>query len=260
MAALHARGIVHRDLKPHNVLLTAAGAAKLSDMGLSRRLVPDAVSFETLGSGGSAGWRAPEQLGLAQGLAQRQTLALDVFSLGLVVHYCLTGGGHPFGTGVERDANIFHARLDLSALVGQALARDLLRGMLAHDAGARPSVAAALTHPLWWDAPTRLAFLIDVSDRVEGEDRSVRRGMRCFLGAAALSGRERGGARGGWRRGDRPRHWREDRRALQDSEADGHWRGEGVPWRGRRGDTCSATRTHVPGGRTPLRQTQTAPR
>ncbi|KAL6780758.1 hypothetical protein ACKKBF_B11875 [Auxenochlorella protothecoides x Auxenochlorella symbiontica] len=171
VAALHARGIVHRDLKPHNILLTAAGCAKLSDMGLSRRLVPDQISFETLGSGGSSGWQAPEQLAARDGQSARQTLAVDVFSLGLVVFYCLTQGQHPFGSGVERDANIFHGKLRMGRLESQAIAADLVRGMLAHDPRRRPSAAAVLTHPLWWPSAQRLAFLIDVSDRVEGEDR-----------------------------------------------------------------------------------------
>jgi serine/threonine-protein kinase/endoribonuclease IRE1 len=55
LAALHQRQIVHRDLKPHNVLLTEAGRAKLSDMGLSKQLVSEQSSFESHGSGGLAG-------------------------------------------------------------------------------------------------------------------------------------------------------------------------------------------------------------
>lgn len=51
LAALHQRQIVHRDLKPHNVLLTEAGRAKLSDMGLSKQLVSEQSSFESHGSG-----------------------------------------------------------------------------------------------------------------------------------------------------------------------------------------------------------------
>jgi serine/threonine-protein kinase/endoribonuclease IRE1 len=51
LAALHGRGIVHRDLKPHNVLITDAGRAKLSDMGLSKQLVPEQSSFESGGAG-----------------------------------------------------------------------------------------------------------------------------------------------------------------------------------------------------------------
>lgn len=54
LAALHARSIVHRDLKPHNVLVTDSCRAKLSDMGLSKQLVPEQSSFESHGAGGRA--------------------------------------------------------------------------------------------------------------------------------------------------------------------------------------------------------------
>lgn len=32
---------------------------------------------------------------------------------------------------------------------------------------------SVMAHPVWWPGPQRLAFLIAVSDRVEGEDRAV---------------------------------------------------------------------------------------
>ncbi len=175
LAALHEQGIVHRDLKPHNVLLSDTGKAKLSDMGLSKRLIAEQASFETLGAaGGSPGWQAPEQLALRAGKTEgtRQTAAVDVFSFGLLLHYCLTGGLHPYGEGVERDAAILRNRRSLDALKYSPEAEDLLSAMLEPVPEKRPTVAAAMAHPLWWPAPRRLAFLIDVSDRVEGEDRS----------------------------------------------------------------------------------------
>ena len=35
----------------------------------------------------------------------RLTPPVDTFSLGCMLHYCLSGGGHPFGERYERDAN-----------------------------------------------------------------------------------------------------------------------------------------------------------
>ena len=40
-----------RDLKPHNVLLTEGQRAKLSDMGLCKRLFAEQTSFESPGPG-----------------------------------------------------------------------------------------------------------------------------------------------------------------------------------------------------------------
>lgn len=46
--------------------------------------------------------------------------------------------------------------------------------LLPADPDHRPSMHSVMVHPLWWPPPQRLAFLIAVSDRVEGEDRAVR--------------------------------------------------------------------------------------
>ena len=61
-------------------------------------------------TGGSQGWQAYEQLVSRSGGAARQSRAVDVFSYGLLLHYCLTGGRHPFGARYERDMNILQAR------------------------------------------------------------------------------------------------------------------------------------------------------
>ena len=105
LAALHAAGVCHRDLKPRNVLVTAAGRAKLSDMGLSRALPPDQSSFEPTAAGGGAGtsgWLAPERLAGET----RQGRGVDTWALGCLLFYCLTGGSHPFGDRLARDAAI----------------------------------------------------------------------------------------------------------------------------------------------------------
>lgn len=60
--------------------------------------------------GGSQGWQAYEQLLKRSGGSARQSKAVDVFSYGLLIHYCLAGGAHPFGARYERDHNILQAR------------------------------------------------------------------------------------------------------------------------------------------------------
>ena len=176
LAALHHKGIIHRDVKPHNVLITKAGRAKLSDMGLSRALQPGEASsmHGTLSSGvvagaGTLGWRAPERLH-PNG---RQGRGVDVWALGCVLFYCLSGGHHPYGDApLSRDAAVASGRApDLSRLAPWPEAQDLVKQLLAHDPAARPSAGRVLTHPFWWPPDMRLAFLVDASDRVELEDR-----------------------------------------------------------------------------------------
>jgi serine/threonine-protein kinase/endoribonuclease IRE1 len=50
---LHSLGIIHRDLKPQNVLISKEGSlsAKLSDMGISKRLQEDMSSLSHHGTG-----------------------------------------------------------------------------------------------------------------------------------------------------------------------------------------------------------------
>ena len=182
--ALHSRGIVHRDLKPQNVLITPQRRGKLADMGLAKRLgvgVGSDASFEThlagvggtdhgggLAGSGTAGWQAPERL-----LRGKQARSVDTFALGCLMHYCLTGGEHPFGERYERDANVIKGDANLASVRRVPEAADIIGKLIARDADARPSAAEVLSHPFWWSDAKKLAFLVDVSDRVEMEDREV---------------------------------------------------------------------------------------
>lgn len=53
---------------------------------------------------------------LLSGAPHRMTRAVDVFSMGCLLHYLLTGGLHPFGGEYERDQNIMLDRHSLKAL------------------------------------------------------------------------------------------------------------------------------------------------
>ena len=116
--------------------------------------------------GGSTGWQAPEQLMVKDGQLQRQTKAMDIFSLGCVMHYCLTAGSHPFGcNSYDRDSYISKGEADLSGLDKLPLAKQLISSMLEHNPWKRPNMKAVLAHPFWWPDRKRLQFLIDLSDR-----------------------------------------------------------------------------------------------
>jgi serine/threonine-protein kinase len=98
-----ALGVVHRDLSPHNILITAAGTAKVCDFGVAKALgqLHEATSAGQLK--GKIAYMAPEQITGAP--VDRRS---DVFSLGCVL-YEATTGQRPFrGDG---DHQVMHAVL-----------------------------------------------------------------------------------------------------------------------------------------------------
>jgi hypothetical protein len=52
-------------------------------------------------------------------------------------------------------------------------AASLVAAMLAQASGARPPMAAVLAHPAWWHPAQKLAFLVDLSNAMEFQDRAV---------------------------------------------------------------------------------------
>jgi serine/threonine-protein kinase len=85
--AAHGVGIVHRDLKPDNVFVSPDNAqwVRISDFGVT--LVRSAAPPPP-GWGGTVGWVAPD----AADPNTRSTPAMDIFSLGLVTFFALSGG------------------------------------------------------------------------------------------------------------------------------------------------------------------------
>ncbi|XP_071703894.1 serine/threonine-protein kinase/endoribonuclease IRE1b-like [Rutidosis leptorrhynchoides] len=190
LAHLHELGIIHRDLKPQNVLIRkdSSISAKVSDMGISKQLPADMSCLTKSATGyGSSGWQAPEQL-----RNERQTRAVDLFSFGCLLFFCITGGRHPFGDTLERDINIVNDRKDLFLVDNIPEAFHLISNLLHPDPDLRPKAAEVYHHPLFWDHEMRLSFLRDASDRVELEDREAGSDLLKSLeniGAVALGGK-----------------------------------------------------------------------
>lgn len=178
---LHALKIVHRDIKPQNIMVSSAkkGAGNsgghrmlISDFGLCKKLDVDQNSFMPTAFGamaaGTVGWRAPEILrgevklddtdmsqssrgsvATANGSDRtppgvkptKLTKTVDIFALGCLFYYCLTGGGHPFGDRFEREINILKDAKSLDGLshFGEegSEAADLISKMLDPQASLR---------------------------------------------------------------------------------------------------------------------------
>jgi len=179
--------------------------AKIADLGMSRQLAAERTSLSTQTHGGTWGWQAPEilennpkrptftpdnsenssrftpPLDSKDGLREvsssvggkssqgktKITQKVDVFALGCVFFFILTGGGHPFGVNsFTRCERILKGNYDLSSIGMYPLAQDLIEQMIHCNPGKRISTSDALLHPFFWDDQKKLKFLHAFSDTV----------------------------------------------------------------------------------------------
>ncbi|MCI3221541.1 bifunctional serine/threonine-protein kinase/ABC transporter substrate-binding protein [Streptomyces sp. NP-1717] len=142
LGAVHAAGLVHRDVKPGNVLLAVDGP-RLIDFGIARATDETALTSTDMVVG-TPGYLSPEQ---AEARGAGVGPASDVFSLGCLLAYALTGRP-PFGGGTA-DALLYrtvHDEPDIGADGADGAwgerdpeLRRLLLSCLAKDPAARPT-------------------------------------------------------------------------------------------------------------------------
>jgi hypothetical protein len=161
--ATHAAGLVHLDVKPANVIVDAAGNAKLTDFGIARA-TRDSEERELVGT---ARYIAPERIG-----GTPVTPRADAYSLALVAYELLTG--RPAFPGAENE-DLLRDRLErraphirsadarlsatADAVIATGLARDADRRY--PTAGAFALALSAAVH----DPATRLRPLSAASAR-----------------------------------------------------------------------------------------------
>jgi xanthosine utilization system XapX-like protein len=85
LAYAHAQGVVHRDIKPANILLDNTGRAMVADFGIARL----AASAGDTGAGMVLG--TPEFMSPEQASAEELDGRSDLYALGVVAYYALTG-------------------------------------------------------------------------------------------------------------------------------------------------------------------------
>jgi serine/threonine protein kinase len=158
---IHAANVVHRDIKPGNILFPDAGhKVWVADFGLA--FDPDAIWTSPEGEViGPRGFTAPE---LEVGDPGKATPSADIYSLGRLIFYMLSGGRH-----VARD-NIFDP---------------------AHDAvfakGERYTNLRLLLHRMVVDQPTRTAQMKDVIVELERLEKWEERAVALIVGKDSLA-------------------------------------------------------------------------
>src|SRR6266536_584133 len=88
IAYAHGKGVLHRDLQPGDILLDENSEPMVSDVGLAKWLDQSSDLTRTLETLGTPGYIAPEQ---DECRAADLTSAADVYSLGAILFYLLTG-------------------------------------------------------------------------------------------------------------------------------------------------------------------------
>ncbi|CAL8117034.1 unnamed protein product [Orchesella dallaii] len=177
---LHAHRIVHRDLKPENILIaTEVKRVKISDFGLSRKILEDRRYVSSVGAG-TQGWVAPEVLEQVvreeQTKKNKFTFESDVFALGCVYYYVLTDGKHAFGDVIRRNGNILDGKMEIDTkdvVHGCSQNVIFIRQMISQDPKSRPSCSALLNCPFFWTSEQRVKFLEDLKSQSPGMIRQM---------------------------------------------------------------------------------------
>jgi hypothetical protein len=150
--AAHVRGIIHRDVSPDNIILPLGDVsrAKIIDFGIARSTQLADKTIIGNGFAGKENYVSPEQVGL---FGNDVTAKSDVYSLGLLLFYALTGekldmGGSQFQL-VEKRRRI----PDLGGI--DLRIRPLFERMLQPDPVERASMADIANWQVGTDNPSR---------------------------------------------------------------------------------------------------------
>ena len=177
LAFFHSNEFIHRDLKPSNILVSLSPKRlfKIGDFGLAKDFSKLCTMTQTA-SGiflGTRCWMAPE---LVSFKSKEHTTESDVFALGLVLHYLLSLGSHPF-TDQDKDLSKFPPHtienniVKVKLLLNKALtpeAKHLLeKGMLTKSPAERKSAARLEQHFFFWSKAKKNAFLVAVGNEEE---------------------------------------------------------------------------------------------
>lgn len=151
---LHSLNILHRDIRPSNILvyiMKGGGEPRglIADLGLSKELDPNHHDCSVSIAVGND-WMAPEVLRTIESSREdsgiRVTFKSDIFSLGCVWHYIVTGGNHPFGKYPStRKYNIINENFNEMSINKGHSFHGLIKKMLSGPS-VRPTIDVIIQH------------------------------------------------------------------------------------------------------------------
>ena len=175
LAFLHEHNFIHRDLKPGNILYTTDPTLhfKIADFGLAKNISSLSTMTSTGGRGvaivpGTRCWMAPELVSMK---SRDHTQMSDIFSLGLVLHYLLTLGKHPFAKRNEERPHVIERKIEeMQIHLDKTLHPEVvnfLQVLLARDPSKRPPAKYLHQHPFLWSENKKIEFLKAIGDQPE---------------------------------------------------------------------------------------------
>lgn len=145
---IHEKGIIHRDLKTANILvddINDFSTLKIIDFGFGERnQLTKAIFDEQVGT---LVYMAPEVA-----FQHEYTKSVDIWAIGIIMHYLMTGGKHPFYVKEIDNTQIFKEKLKALKKVEPDpsfswLAKNLFQRLTTIQAHQRYTARDSLKHP-----------------------------------------------------------------------------------------------------------------
>ena len=144
VAAGHEAGLIHRDIKPNNIVVDSEGVLSVVDFGICGDAAEGEVVLTTMDEGfGNRAFAAPE---CEPGSVDTASPASDVYSLGKLLYWLLTGGALVLRESVNAD------RLQLDDPLQRSWCGHLLRHTILEAAHARWTISELLDGIDWVSA------------------------------------------------------------------------------------------------------------
>ncbi|CAE1227529.1 unnamed protein product [Acanthosepion pharaonis] len=167
LKSLHDNNILHGRLKPENLLIDSKGRLLLANYGFHHLCKHQTWSSsngqkDNEKSEDEKCWQPSEILRSEQ--HKKYTSKSDIQVAGMVAHFIISGGHHPFGQDDEVILNIILNDWQLHHLSEEA--SDIISAMLSGAPTNRPDVEDIMKHPYFWSTGRRFELLLNAGSHL----------------------------------------------------------------------------------------------